>query len=109
MNKGLKAHVSHRPVSVIFPKGVPFSLFRNNDILIVGERRKRGRIRTEPPKRTKGSLRCMVSTDRSTHLPSFRRRAGCHTRQELPAPIAHHKTSHEGVTLLLSYHYHLNY
>ena len=41
MNEGLKAHGSHRPVSVIFPKGVPFSLFRNNDILIVGERRKK--------------------------------------------------------------------
>ena len=50
------------------------------------ERRKRGRVRAEPPdpKRTKGSFRRMVSIDRSTHPPPFIRRAGCHTSLAFP-------------------------
>ena len=42
---------------------------------ILGERKKRGRVRAEPsdPKRTKGYFRCrvLVSIDRSSHPPSF--------------------------------------
>ena len=55
-------------------------------ILFLCERRKRGSERPEPsnPKRTKGSFRCMVSIVRSTHLPSFIRRAGCCTSLGFP-------------------------
>ena len=55
-------------------------------IIILNERRKRGRVRTGPsdPKRTKGSLRCMASIDRSTHPPSFIRRTRCNTSLEFP-------------------------
>ena len=50
------------------------------------ERRKSGRERAEPsyPKRTKGSFRCMLSTDRSTHPHFFIRRAGCHAGVGFP-------------------------
>ena len=45
-----------------------------------------GRKREEPsyPKRTKGSFRCMVSIDRSTHPHFFIRRAGCHAGVGFP-------------------------
>ena len=44
------------------------------------------REREEPsnPERTKGSLRCMVSMDRSTHPYSFIRRAGCQSSSGFP-------------------------
>ena len=63
------------------------------NIIILGEKRKRGRVRAEPsdPKRTKGYFRCRVSIDRSTHPPPFIRRAGCHWVRvpwEVPTPIA---------------------
>ena len=50
------------------------------------ERRKGGRERAEPsnPERTKGSFRCMVSIDRSTHPHSFIRQAGCHASIGFP-------------------------
>ena len=48
-------------------------------IIILGERRKKGRVRAEPsdPKRTKGYFRCGVSIDRFTNPSSFIRQAGC--------------------------------
>ena len=47
---------------------------------------KRGRERAEPsnPERTKGSLSCMVSIERSTHPHSFIRRAGCQSSSGFP-------------------------
>ena len=42
-------------------------------MIILGERRKRGRVRAEPSdaKRRKGYSRCRVSIDISTHPTSF--------------------------------------
>ena len=50
------------------------------------ERRLRGRVRAEPsnPRRTKAYFRFTVSIDRSTHPPSFIRRARCHTNLGFP-------------------------
>ena len=50
-------------------------------VLILGEIRKRRRETAEPSnsQRARGSFRCIISTNRSTHPPSFIWRAGCHT------------------------------
>ena len=55
-------------------------------IIVLGERGKGGRVRTEPsdPKRTKGYFRCRISIDRSSHPTSLMRRAGCHTSLGFP-------------------------
>ena len=96
MNEGLKAHQHIRLFSAIklfFSLSGCLPLLKNNGKAC--ERRKSGREREEPsyPKRTKGSFRCMVSIDRSTHphfiykasrVPLWRR-----VPWEVPSPIAH--------------------
>ena len=86
--KGTSARKGH-----LVPVSGPLSLLKN-------------RVRSEPsdPKRSKGSFKCMVSIDRSTHPPSFiwlARRVPHQLRVpwEVPAPIAHHWASQQGVSL----------
>ena len=58
MNEFLKAHRHTKVIQCnkILSKSCHLSLLKNNDSVIPGERRKRGRLRAEPsdPKRTKG-------------------------------------------------------
>ena len=81
-----KRHIGAQRPWHFFPKKWSFVIVEEQwqSILILGKIRQRGRERAEPsnPKRTKGSLGCMISTDRSTHPPSFIRQAGCHATQK---------------------------
>ena len=112
--KGTSAHLGYLvPLIGFFFVKWCLPLLKNNGKAC--ERRKSGRERAEPsyPKMTKGSFRCMVSIDRSTHphffykasrVPRWRRVA-----REVPTPIAHSRCAPCGVlsihqTIYLSNH-----